>query len=187
MSAPRKICVDLKTERGDILPALPGILRLLPLAFYFSVAASLLLTSFFLLQLRSAKQAKERFIAEEQSETRLNADLEGVYNELKAESKKAEDVVEWVEGTRGLQDLCLTVTRSMEPGSTIVELSFERERDNPGQIQFGLKLNGSKGGTSSQLEKTLARLEEAKFRKYNAAQSNSKDTTQYNAVIIHQE
>lgn len=180
-------CHDLKTERTDVLQPLPGVLRLLPFAFYVAALASILLTSVFYLQLRKAQETKKLAIAEEQRQLKMGKDLDGIISSVRDEVAKADELVSWVEGTREIQSLTVAVTRSMDTESTIAELSFDRKRDNPSQVQIGLKINGSGAPVARQVDQTLEELDRLNYRSYSATQVQEKGALHYSATLIHQD
>ena len=189
MNRNQPVCHDFKTERPDVGQPLPAVARVLPIAFYFATVASIVLTAFFYYRLRAASTSKAEWLETEKQQTKLIADLEKVTSSVKAEVKKAEEVVSWVEGTREVQKLCLTVTRSMAPESTIAELAIDRQKDNPAQIQIGLKLNGGgvRGLQTQQIDETLKALEAVNYRSYSAQQNQAKGgALHYSATLIHQ-
>lgn len=192
MSTANRICHDLKSERSDIGQPLPGALRLLPVAFYAALVGSIALCSFFFLKLRSARAAKEQFVAAEKQETKAAADLDLVIDGVKEEVKKAEEVVGWIEGTRPVQVTATTIIRSMGTDSTIGELALERQENNPAQLRMGLKLNPGRGGgirQSEQIEETVKALQDLNYRAYGAQKNQAKETgaLQYSATLIYQE
>ena len=190
MNSNNLISHDLKTERPNVGRALPAALRILPVAFYLATVGSIVLTSFFYLRLRSATTVKEEWLATEKQQTKLTADLEEVMESVTAEVKKAEEVVAWMDGTREIQKLCLSITRSMAAESTIAELRIDRQTDNPAQIQIGLKLNGGgkRGLQTEQVDRTVKALAEENFyRSYSAEQNQDKTgALHYSATLIHQ-
>lgn len=190
MSQKYQISHDLKTERPNVGQPLPMALRILPVAFYLATVASIVLTSFFYLRLRAATTAKEEWQATEKQQTKLVGDLDTVMSSVTAEVKRAEEVVAWVDGTREIQKLCLSVTRSMAPESTIAELTIDRQADNPAQIKIGLKLNGggTRGLQTDQVDRTIkALVDENHYRSYSAEQNQDKTgALHYSATLIHQ-
>ena len=70
MNQNNQISHDLKTERPNVGQALPAALRILPVAFYLATVASIVLTSFFYLRLRSATTAKEEWLSTEKQQTK---------------------------------------------------------------------------------------------------------------------
>ncbi len=58
----------------------------------------------------------------------------------------------WIEGSRALQPLVVAIARSVDEKSSIPELAFDRDTENPAQIKLSLKLLT---GDARQLDRTL--------------------------------
>ncbi|CAN5331488.1 hypothetical protein BH23VER1_BH23VER1_06290 [soil metagenome] len=187
MSKPNALCHDLKTERPDVGQPLPAALRLLPFAFYLTTVGAIVLTAYFYFELSSARAAKESWIADEQQQVRLLKDLETVTEEVKTETRRAEEIAAWVEGSRSIQELCLAVSRSMDQDLTISRLSLERQKENPAQIQIGMEL-GVRRGTDGprQLDQTLDRLDQINYRSYGRGQTQKQGVVSFTATLLHQ-
>lgn len=180
----KRICHDLKTERTDVLPPLPAVARLLPVGFYLSIVGSLALSGFHYWQLNQAEADKVAWLAKEQSEKAEQDNISKKSKVIDAETKRAEEVRQWVNGSKGIQVLVSQVARSMADGSTISELRFTRENTDPAKIRTSLRLNE---GGGEQLEKTLEVLErENGYRPYEASKKGRLETGEidYDAILI---
>ena len=180
----KKICHDLKTERTDVLPPLPAVARILPIGFYLGIVGAVALSGFFYWQLKQADADKAAWLAKEQTE---KADHDNIIKKTKAienETKRAEEVREWVNGAKGIQLLVSWIARSMDEGSTISELRLTRDNSDPSKIRTSLRLNE---GGPEQLEKTIKVIEEENgYRPYEASKKGRPDKGEidYDAVLI---
>ena len=175
-------CHDLKTERADIGQPLPGILSFLPILFYLAVVGAIALNVWFFLQLKGSEKAAANWKSKAEDEEQLKQQLTTKLEKIKSEEKRANDVRDWVEGSRQLQPLALAVAKSMGPKSYIAELSLFRELANPDQVRIGLKFDG---GGATQLESTLLSINELHYRSYSASQTAGKGgTLDYGATLI---
>ena len=183
MKIERRIIDDLKTERPDIAPGLPAYLRLVPILFYATILGGILLSGFFLLVLRNASTAEAEWKAEIARRNQELADVKSGRAAVERQTRRATDVVAWVEGSRNLQPLVVSMIRSMEAGSSIAELALARDATTPTQIKLTLKLNTQ--GTR-QLDATLEQIVSRDFRTYNPNQTQSRGEIDYEATLIYQ-
>ena len=185
-SKQRRICHDLKTERHDVGRPLPGFLRLLPAGTYFVAAASLGLSALLLWQFKQAQVARDSWQAEEASRKTEQARLTQENDSVTKEAKRADDVRKWVLGAHPMQDLLVSVVRSMRPTSALSDLSLLRDKDDPKKISFGLHISA---GGPAQLDETLGKLASSlNYRPYFAQQKQEKGgEIAYSATLIQQE
>ncbi|MDD5200605.1 MAG: hypothetical protein PHC88_12490 [Terrimicrobiaceae bacterium] len=183
MKIERRNIDDLKTERPDITPCLPAYFRLVPILFYAVILGGVLLSTFFLLVLRNAASSQEQWINETAQRKQALADVQAERNSVERQTRRATDVVAWIEGARNIQPLVAAVIRSMEPASSIAELGLARDPAVPSQIKLTLKLN-TQG--SHQLDATLEKIAALSFRTYNPNQTQARGETDYEATLIYQ-
>ena len=118
---------DFKTERKDISPPLPVYLRLVPLIFYLTIGASILLNGLFFVRYSQANLEREETLRRDRQHKADLAESAQQRKELEDEAKKASDVAAWLSGARPLQPLLVEFARSIEENSTIVEVKLERD------------------------------------------------------------
>lgn len=174
---------DFKTERPDVAPPLPPILRLVPLLFYVGVAGGLIISTHFYLQLRSAQEALETAT---QQDSASKAELVNVQTErasVEKQMRRANEVVAWVEGSHQLQPLVVSIIQSVEAPSTLASLSLERHPDTPTQVKLSFGLNTL---SPRQLDATLGKIAEMDFRIYSPSQVQSRGQIEYGGTLIHQ-
>ncbi len=179
-----QVCHDLKTNRPDIGQPLPGILALLPVAFVLSVIGAISLNALFFFQHRNAEQAKEEWKLNVAEESAKQKDIMAQIEAIKEEERRANDVRDWVEGSRQLQPLAVAIARSMDVKGSIAELSLFREPSNPNQIKLGFKFDN---GGQKQLDATLEAINVLGYRSYSANQTAGKEgSLDYQATLIWQ-
>ena len=177
-------CHDLKTDRPDIGQPLPGILALLPITFVLSVIAAIALNTLFFFQLRNSEQAKEEWKLKVAEESAKQKEIVAKIEIIKDEERRANDVRDWVEGSRQMQPLAVSIARSMDVKSSIAELSLFRESENPKQIKLGFKFDN---GGQKQLDATLEAVNALGYRSYSANQTAGKEgSLDYQATLIWQ-
>ena len=175
---------DFKNERKDIAPALPMVLRLVPLLFYCSIAVAIILSSLFAIQFQIAVQKRDNHKAQTAS---LGTQTQGARNEraaLEAQIKKATDIQSWVASSRPLQPLLVEIARSMGPRSSILDLRLDREPDNPSQIKMSLSM-----GTDStkQLDITMEKIAALNYRAFSPTQTLGRGELDYKATLVRQD
>lgn len=174
---------DLKTERNDILPPLPMILRLVPILFYLSAFGAVVLIALTFLQIGHSSGQLEA-VSQETARTKTKiAETKTARTELEARTKHAVDLLQWVEGSVGVQSLTVEISRSMAPKSAINELSLSRDEKNNSQLQFALKLQTADSG---QLERTIEAIRKTSFRPFSAKQSQEGNRISYEATLIRE-
>lgn len=182
-----RICHDLKSDRVDIAQPLPSYLLFLPILFYSAIAGAVGLSLYFFLELKNAEAARDEWTTKKMSQQGLKAKADQEYKAVASESRRADDVVEWVEGADAIQPLILAVTRSMEAKSTITNLQLTRDRQNPDQLRFVLKFQG---GGMLQLDRTKEAINGLGYRMYSAVhtrgQGKNSRAIDYQATLIRQ-
>ena len=180
------VCHDLKNETDPVSPPLANGLRMVPVLFYVAVAGCAFFTAYFMIQknaVERARVAQERITAEESKKI---AQIQMKQKELETDVNKAKSMIEWVRGSDIIQPLAMAINKSIDPtGSTINSLKLSRSPENPWQIQMDLRLNGSDYVTS-QLENTLLKIEEEKYKKFSPRRSQEEMGLTYSATLIKQ-
>lgn len=179
-----KFVDDFKTDRKGISPPLPIYLRLLPIVFYLTIFASILLNGLFVVRYSQAIQEREEASKRDQAVQAELAATSKQRSELEGQAKKASDIGSWVEGSRPLQPLVVEIARSIEPGASIEELRLDRDANNPEQIRLSMHLGSDSPG---QLDLTLARIADQKFRMFSPQQTLVKGDINYKATMLWQD
>jgi hypothetical protein len=178
-----RVIDDFKTERKDITSPLPAYLRLVPVLFYLSLLAGILLNALFFTLSSQASRAKESAVREEK---KITADLEAARKQrqdLENETKRASDLIAWIETARPLQPLAVEIARSIGEGATLNEILLQRSEENPSQILLTLRL---KTDNPKQLDNTLQVIAENSFRTFSPQQTMDKGETEYRATLLWQ-
>ena len=115
-----QICHDLKSDRPDIGQPLPGVLAFVPILFVLAVLGAIGLNTLFFFQLAASEKAKTEWTEKTADESAQQGKISTKINGVKAESKRAEDVRSWVEGSRQLQPLAVAIARSIGVKSSII-------------------------------------------------------------------
>lgn len=175
---------DFKSDRKDIAPPLPVVLRLVPLLFYCSIAVAIILSSIFAIQFQLAVQKRDAHKAQTASLATQTQDARSQRTALESQIKKATDIQSWVASSRPLQPLLVEITRSMGARSSIVDLRLDREPDNPSQIKMGLRM-----GTDStkQLDLTVEKIANLNYRAFSPTQTLGRGELDYKATLVHQD
>ncbi|GAB4175653.1 MAG: hypothetical protein Fur0032_15490 [Terrimicrobiaceae bacterium] len=183
MQITRRTIDDFKTERKEILPPLQTVFRLVPILFYCAIIMTVLLASIYLVQL---SLARERLAQHTQELAETNAKIQATQAErasLEGRILRATDIRKWVEGSQPLQPLVVAIARSIQDGSSLVDLRIERDEATPSQLKMMLKI-----GTTSiaQLERTLDAINSQGFRVFSPQQSVSGGEIDYRSTLVRQ-
>ena len=175
---------DLKTQRQGVSGGLPGIYRMIPIAFYAGLLLSILLSLYFYLSIRAYKEAKIKWENKASEAKMAENRFLASHAEIVEITQKAEGLAVWLEGARPLQPVTTAIGRSMKTDSTIAELSFDRNPEIPAHTFMQLKING--GGTD-QIETTLTSINELDYQTYSAQQVKARNATDFQATLIYAE
>lgn len=174
---------DLKTDRKDIMPALPMVFRLVPILFYGAVAFLLVIGSLAFWNMRVATQKRD---AVKQQITSLQAEIAKTKADraaLESKIREATDLEAWVLASMPLQPLVVAIVRSMDPQSSIVDLKLERDTETPSQLRLGLRLNTN---SDQQLEDTLEVIRRMNYREFSPTQTRVRGDLDYRASLLWQ-
>lgn len=172
---------DFKTERKDIAPPLPMVMRLVPILFYLSLLFLGVVGSVATLHAKFASDQRNAVLNRVEV---LKGDIEAAKKErakLEEQIVQAQDLEAWVLASMPLQPLVVEIIRSIGPQSEIVELSIERDAETPSQLRLNLKLNTA---SDKQLEDTLAVIEKQKYREFNPTQTRVQGNLDYRASLL---
>ncbi|MEI8388029.1 MAG: hypothetical protein WCG76_10535 [Verrucomicrobiota bacterium] len=175
---------DFKSDRKDITPPLPMVLRLVPLLFYCSIAVTVILSSIFAIQFQLAVQKRDSHKTQSASLVTQTQDARNQRTALEAQVKKATDIQNWVAGSRPLEPLLVEITRSMGSRSLILDLRLDREAENPSQIRMGLSM-----GTDStkQLDTTVEKISTLNYRAFSPTQTLGRGMLDYKATLVYKD
>jgi len=173
---------DLKTERQNVSEGLPAGYKLVPVAFYIISIATVFLCLFFYLS-KKAYESTETVMRERLTQAQSQqSGFVAQQNAISEESKKAEGIAKWLEGSRPLQPVTVAVGRSMGKDSTVAELSLDRNPEIPAHTFMQLKIDG---GGSQQLEHTLSAINALDYQTYSAQQVKGRNSTDFQATLIY--
>ena len=174
---------DLKTDRKDIMPALPMVFRMVPILFYGALAFLIVIGSLAFWNMRVATQKRD---AIKQRITSLQTEIATTKTDraaLEAKIREATDLEGWVLASMPLQPLIVAIVRSMDPQSSIVDLKLERDTETPSQLRLGLRLNTN---SDQQLEDTLEVIRRMNYREFSPTQTRVRGDLDYRASLLWQ-
>ncbi len=172
---------DLKTDRKDILPALPMVFRMVPILFYCSLAFLVFIGALSFWQSRLAAYRLEE-TQRRTATVKQQIDAEkAARTALETKIRESQDIETWVMSSMPIQPLVLAITRSMNPRSSIVELSLERDVDNPAQLKLAMRINAE---SDQQLEDTLQAIRKLDYREFSPTQTMERGDLFYRASLI---
>lgn len=175
---------DFKTDRKDIMPPLPMVLRLVPILFYCSIATTIILSAIFFVQLRMATAKRDAHKSQTASIAAQTQEARNQRTALEAQIKKAENVQSWISSSRPLQPLVVDIARSMGPKSSILDLRIDRIPENPSQLKLSMKLATD---STKQLDSTLEQISKINYRTFSPQQSLGRGELDYRATLVRQD
>lgn len=179
-----RVIDDLKTTRVDIIPPLPAILRLVPLLFYALLIGCAILVGLFSLQLQQVTASRDAWAAQDRKFQRDISTAKAERGALENQTKRASDLMAWVETTRPIQPVVVGLTRVIGPDSSIQEISFSRSAENQNLLRFGIKLSGT---STAPLDSVLEHLGELGYRSYSPEQKLARGQIDYSATLLWQQ
>jgi hypothetical protein len=172
---------DFKTERKDLLPPLPIIYRLVPILFYLSLVFVGVVGSASVWHARVAS-TRYQTVVQETSELQKKIDAaKAARSSLEKGIREATDLENWVLASMPLQPLVVGIIRSVVEGTTIVDLSLERDPETPSQLKLALTLNTE---SDKQIDETLKVIRELNYREFSPTQSMVKGNLEYRASLL---
>lgn len=172
---------DLKTQRQGASGGLPGIYKLIPIAFYLGLVLTVLLSLFFFMSIRAYKDSKIAWETKAAAAKAEETQSVAAHEKIEGIALNAEGLAAWLEGARPLQPVTAAIGRSMKTNSTIAELSFDRNPEIPAHTFMQLKING---GDADQIESTLASINALNYQTYSAQQVKARNATDFQATLI---
>jgi hypothetical protein len=175
------IVQDIKTDRPNISGGLPASYRMVPLAFYSSALMALAMNLFLYTSLRKYQRDEKIWLSQVAEAESEKLAIEQKQSQVIDEAHAAERIADWVEGSRPVQPLGATISRSMQATATIAELTLDRNPQMPAHLFMTLKLNNA---GSEQLEATLDSLAALDFQTYSAQQVKTENALDFQATLI---
>lgn len=172
---------DFKTERKDLLPALPVIYRLVPILFYLSLAFLVVVGSTALWHASAASSRYQNLLLETTGLQKKIDETKASRSALEKEIREATDLENWVLASMPLQPLAVEIARSMEDETKMVDLSIERDPETPSQLRLALTLNNA---DDRQIEETLKKIRKLNYREFSPTQSTAQGNLEYRASLL---
>jgi len=185
MDTKSTVCHDLKTERSDVAPPLPAVASALPIAFYLSCIGAIGLNFLFWSQTKEADSKRDDSKRAEATEIRLRGEIVANQDALNKEEQRANDVLDWINGSRSFQPLIVAIATSIDSKGSIVELGLTRSVSDPKQINLSVKFEGLRNDRAQigDMEDALLAIG---YRTYGAQQTRGQGTRElaYDATLM---
>ncbi|MEM7600497.1 MAG: hypothetical protein AAF357_03665 [Verrucomicrobiota bacterium] len=175
---------DIKTERQSVSAGLPALYKVVPIAFYAVTLGSILLSGLFWLNLRRSETRTEELSSRVSAAQLEQTNLLSQQSTIVDESKEAEGIAEWLEGSRPLQAITVAVGRSMASDATIAELALNRNPEIPAHTFMQFKIDNA---SAEQIEQSLAAIYALKYQTYSAQQVKGRNAIDFQATLIFDE
>lgn len=175
------IVQDIKTDRPNISGGLPSIYRLVPIGFYATTVVAILFNLYLYTSYRAYQQEEKSWQLEIADAKSQQDSITAKQAQVVAEAQSAERIANWVEGSRAVQPIGSTISRSMQANATIAELNLDRNPQMPAHLFLSLKINNA--GTE-QLESTLDALAAIDYQTYSAQQVKAENALDFQATLI---
>lgn len=172
---------DFKTERKDLLPALPLVYRMVPILFYLSLLFLAVVGSSALWHSRVASQRYQTVVLESSSLQKKIDAAKTARADLEKGIREAADLENWVLASMPIQPLVVGIIRSMEEDSNIMELTLERDAETPSQLRLALTINTESDG---QIDRTLKVIRDLSYREFSPTQSVDQGNVEYRASLL---
>lgn len=183
MEIPRRTIDDFKNERKGILPALPAITRLVPMLFYLTAGATLIFSTLFLVHLNILRANIDVYntgIAEAQAQIAATTTAR---QQLETRILEATDVQAWVEGSRQIQPLVVSVSRSIGEKANLADLKIERDEQSPSSLSLMMVLGASGEVAREQLDQTTAAIAQ-NYRLVQPQQTFAQGEVNYRVTLV---
>ena len=175
---------DIKTERQNVSAGLPAGYELVPASFYLVATASLLLSLYFFLSKKAYESSESSMRARINEAQGLQSNFLAQQQGIANEAKQAEGIAQWLEGSRPLQPVAVTIGRSMSKDSTISELALNRDPSTPANTVMKLNIDG---GGSEQVETARKALAALNYQIVNSDERKERNTIDFQGIIIYAE
>ena len=174
---------DFKIVRKGILPPLPMIFRLVPILLYLSLVFLLVVGSLAMWRTRVSAQLRDEALSRVQGVRQEIDAQKAARAALEEKIRTATHLESWVMASMPLQPLVVAIMRSMDPDTSVVDLTVERDLDTPAQLKLGLRLNTD---SDEQLLKTLEVIRSMNYREVSPTQTRLKGDLAYRASLLWQ-
>jgi hypothetical protein len=176
---------DLKPERPDLSPPLPGILMVLPVLCYLSTVGAIGLGALFTFKTKAAQESEQRELDSEQDVRRQIMALKQEQKIIDETHAKAREVEVWMHSTQPLMDVVEAVINSVKPGITLSSLRLSRTAEKPEHVEMRVEINA--GGTV-QKEETVQALVKHGYQTFRddliSPNKNDRQIVTYTATLV---
>lgn len=172
---------DFKTARKELMPPLPLVYRLVPILFYLSLVFLAVVGSLAMWHARVASVRYQEIVGQTAAVDNEIKTTKAARAELEKNYRQATHLYSWVESSMPLQPLAVAIIGSMEPNSSIVDLSLERDAENPAQLKLALTINTE---SDTQILKTLDVIRAMNYLEFSPTQAKVKGNLEYRAILV---
>jgi len=178
---------DLKNERPELTPPLPGVMALLPILFFITVVSSVALGAMSVMATKKAVKAMETATANEASEQAQSLLIQSELTAINEELSRAKEVESWVHSTQPLMHMLTSIINSVKTGNTLTSLLLARTPENPEHVDMTLLINN---GGSTQVDETRNALSKEGYQAFredtkSADRSSQLGDMTYTAVFVN--
>lgn len=164
----KTILPDFKTERTDVLPPLPAVLKVVPIGFVFSVLGLIGMAAYSFQTKKALALEEQDLRSQQQREQSEIVTLQQQESRLHLEARQAREVQNWVSGSTEIYPLLMKIARTVSPETIISELTLGRLEENPSHLKMNLKLHSPRG--SEQTETLTQEISDTlRLRQYSAS------------------
>jgi hypothetical protein len=172
---------DFKTPRKDLLPALPLVYRMVPIIFYLALIFVAIVGSLATWHTRVASTRYQDIVRQTAQVEKDIKTTKAARAELEKNYRESTQLYSWVESSVPLQPLVVAIIKSMQPGSTIVSLTLERDAATPAQLKLALTINSE---SDDQILHTLDAIRAMGYLEFSPTQSKVKGNLEYRALLV---
>ncbi len=178
------LCHDFKSPRSDTSPRLPAVFMCVPVLFFLALVAGVYFNITSYLDYRTASINRDNWKQEQANFVLEKAKSEGEKAAALKQKTKAEKLAQWVEGTRALQPISVSIARCLNPEVTVGEMNLERSLEIPSQIIMTVLLNNGNVDEIGRIQQSIGSLN---YRAFNSQQSKAGDALEYRTMLVWQQ
>jgi hypothetical protein len=175
------VCHDFKTPRPDASGRLPAAFIIVPILVYFALLGGSFYNITNFLSYRRALHERDSWKQLQAEKSEAQAKFESLKSALEIAATKAEKLAQWVEGTRTLQPLCVAITRSLPPASSLGDMNFDRSAEMPAQINLSVRINQ---GTMDEVGRIQSAVQNLNYHPYNSQEIKNNDNLEYKTMLV---
>ena len=177
------LCHDFKTPRTDTSRRLPPSMRIVPVIFFAVLALGAASGVRDYLAMRKADEQTAAANARKEDLAAQKAQLDGEAANIALQRKRAENIAQWVEGTRIMQPLAVTIARAIPPETDITSLLIERNAELPSQLSLTMHLLNGGMPEFAKIESSISKLN---YRMHSPQQDKQGEAVEFRSMLVYQ-